>query len=266
MTATRPAEGDRGRLGPDGLADLEEQRDFLLASIDDLDRELAAGDLGEEDHGALRDEYTARAAEVLRAIDERRMADVGARPQDRPRRTFAVVALVAVAALLAGALVARASGRRGAGDTVTGADGVRLTATQEANRCIDITGQGEAAKAIGCYRKVLDTEPSNPTALTYLGWTLVLSSDALGGESGRQAVTAAKSLLAKAVAADPGYPDARAFRAIIAEREGRRDDARTELDALDELDPPPAIKALTSGLRARLGDPAGPATTTTTVP
>src|SRR5437773_2437915 len=52
----------------DALAGLEEQRRFLLQSIRDLDREHAAGDLDEEDYRTLKDDYTARAAAVLRAL------------------------------------------------------------------------------------------------------------------------------------------------------------------------------------------------------
>ena len=57
------------RLDPDELAALEEQRDFLLRSITDLDQEHAAGDLEDGDYQSLKDDYTARAAEVLRAIE-----------------------------------------------------------------------------------------------------------------------------------------------------------------------------------------------------
>ena len=53
----------------DRLAILEEERDHLLASMRDLDRELAAGDIDATDHATLRDGYTVRTAEVLREID-----------------------------------------------------------------------------------------------------------------------------------------------------------------------------------------------------
>ena len=52
-----------------GTGELEEERDFLLRSLDDLDRERAAGDLDPADYVALKEDYTARAAAVLRAID-----------------------------------------------------------------------------------------------------------------------------------------------------------------------------------------------------
>src|SRR4051794_18690615 len=60
-TADAPAPGLRV-LGPDELAALEEQRDFLLGSLRDLDAEHDAGDVDEADYLALKDDYTARAA------------------------------------------------------------------------------------------------------------------------------------------------------------------------------------------------------------
>ena len=56
-------------MNPDRLAELEEERRFLLSSIRDLDREHAAGDVDEADYCALRDGYVARAAAVLREIE-----------------------------------------------------------------------------------------------------------------------------------------------------------------------------------------------------
>ena len=39
---------------------MDEQLDFLLRSLEDLEREHAVGDLDEHDYAALRDDYTAR--------------------------------------------------------------------------------------------------------------------------------------------------------------------------------------------------------------
>lgn len=47
---------------------LEEQRRFLLTSLRDLDAERHVGDIAEADYLRLRDDYTARAAAVLRAL------------------------------------------------------------------------------------------------------------------------------------------------------------------------------------------------------
>ncbi len=47
---------------------LEEERDFFLRSLRDLEAERAAGDIDEHDYLALRDDYTVRAAQILRQL------------------------------------------------------------------------------------------------------------------------------------------------------------------------------------------------------
>jgi hypothetical protein len=51
------------------LEALEQERQFLLRSLADLDAELEAGDIEEDDYRTLSDDYTARAATVLKAIE-----------------------------------------------------------------------------------------------------------------------------------------------------------------------------------------------------
>ena len=105
-----------GRLDPDALAALEEERDFLLRSLDDLEREHDAGDVDDHDYETLKDDYTARAARrdpgdrVAPRPDGGRPA-AAARGGGSPPRWPAVGAF----AVLAGVLVAQASGRRGGG-------------------------------------------------------------------------------------------------------------------------------------------------------
>ena len=53
-------------MNPDRLAELEEERRFLLRSLADLEREHEAGDVDRVDYRALKDGYTVRAAAVLR--------------------------------------------------------------------------------------------------------------------------------------------------------------------------------------------------------
>lgn len=58
------------KLNPDRLAALEEERDFLLASLEDLENEHEVGDLDDADYRQLKDDYTVRTADALRAIDD----------------------------------------------------------------------------------------------------------------------------------------------------------------------------------------------------
>ena len=106
MTTARPR-----RLDPDALAALEEERAFLLRSLDDLEQEYAVGDIDEADYETLKDDYTRRAAEVIRAVDEQRSAFKATKGV---RSRQALVWLVGLALLggLSGFLISRSSGAR----------------------------------------------------------------------------------------------------------------------------------------------------------
>ena len=112
MTATRrSADADR--------APLEEQRDFLLRSLEDLEREHDAGDIDEHDYEALRDDYTVRAAAVLRALDAHAaLADRGGAPEASGRDVGSRAS--SPSPCLAGIGVALTSGRRDAGSVASG--------------------------------------------------------------------------------------------------------------------------------------------------
>src|SRR4029079_3334841 len=98
----------------DALAGLEHQRRFLLQSLRDLERERAAGDLDEHDYRTLKDDYTARAAAVLHAIDESKAELVQERRGLRrsTKATALAIAGVLLVAIVAGVFVASSSGQR----------------------------------------------------------------------------------------------------------------------------------------------------------
>jgi hypothetical protein len=246
-------------LSPDRLAALEEERDFLLRSIADLEAERAAGDIDEADFQALSDDYTARTAEVLRAIDEHRDAVEAAHPPRSRGRILTVIGGVAIVAIVAGVLVAQASGRREPGQTITGR--APTSATQHARQCI---GQQDANTAINCFKAVLDEDPTNATALTYLAWTVYRGSLGLKPADQQVAAQAASGLLDRSVKSDPDFADAYAFRAVIALRTGDIKGASRNLDRMDALDPPVSMKALTDPLRKEIDTALRSSTTTTT--
>jgi tetratricopeptide (TPR) repeat protein len=225
-----------GRLDPDDLAALEEQRDFLLRSIADLDREHDAGDLDDADHAALRDDYTSRAAEVLRAIDEQRQAFADAR---RPRslgRTLAVGAGVVAFAVVSGVLAANAMGARKAGESASGGISVTASPSQRANECAT-TISTDPQGAFECLTDVLEDDPENAVALTWSAWVLSLSANSFEDSERVLAQAEAAIRLERAVAADGDYSFARAFRAIVAYRNGRYADAERFLQEFRDNDP-----------------------------
>jgi tetratricopeptide (TPR) repeat protein len=128
-------------------ATLEDQRDFLLTSLRDLEAEHDAGDIGDLDYEHLRDDYTARAAGVLRALEAERTgrrtsrvtpgAPAKVRPgsdmpaegpegpagRPRPRRRWRAAAIaggIAAVAVLAAWAVTASSGSRLANQPITG--------------------------------------------------------------------------------------------------------------------------------------------------
>lgn len=218
---------------------LEDQRDFLLRSLEDLEREHDAGDVDDADYAALRDDYTARAARVLRAL-EAGAAPVPARAARLSGRRLVTLAGVVVFAVLTGVLVAQTAGRREAGDTITG--DARTTITEKLNKAGRLGSEGDYDAAIALYDEVLEAEPDQAEALTYKGWMLFLDGNSGDGVS---------NLIAGAKA-DPTYPDAQALLAVVLFRNGLVDEAARALARLDALDPPPDIRALTDPLRAQL--------------
>jgi hypothetical protein len=59
------------RAGAKTPGAIEDERDFCLRSLRDLDAEWEAGDIDAADYRALKDAYTARAAAALHALDGR---------------------------------------------------------------------------------------------------------------------------------------------------------------------------------------------------
>lgn len=232
---------------------LEEERDFLLRSIDDLEAEWAAGDIDEADYEALRDDYTARAAKVLRRLDGRRSPGSG-KPASTARQaststSSAVERAVAaqafrrrvrwglaiagsvVLAVLAGFLVMRSSGERLPNQAATG--NVPQTPLDQAE-ALDEAGKDPVA-ALKAYDALLATEPNNVEGLAREGWLLAR----LGKQTNQPTLlTRAGTLLDKSVSLQPDYPPARAWRGLLNQFRGENAKAVCDLQAYLSLAPP----------------------------
>lgn len=183
------------------LEELLDERDVLLLSLEDLEREHQAGDLSDEDYADLRDSYTVRAARVLRALEEANAAVANSDsaipdaategsagdgpPRDavpersarrgRPVRrvwilgTVAVLLAVAVVSIV---LVTRGTTARLPGETVSGS--VSLNRDQQLGRDLaqaqTLEADGNAAGALELYHKVLLQDPTQEEALAESGW------------------------------------------------------------------------------------------------
>lgn len=192
-------------------AELEEQRDFLLRSIDDLEQERLAGDISDDDYRALKDDYTARAAAVLRVMDDD-LASNASDPGPRGRgRSMAVVGGVLLFSVLAGGLVARTAGERHPGQTSSGSIAATGPSEQLA-RARQLIGQNKVLDAIKTYDALLRVDPKQPEALTYRGWLLRLAGRGGGDQS---LIDKGLESINRAIAADPTYPEAHVFKGII---------------------------------------------------
>ena len=234
-------------MNPDQLAELEEQRRFLLRSITDLDREHQYGDVDDHDYKTLRDGYTARAASVLRSIDAGK-AEVPPRPPRRPLVLAAWIVGTLLVASLAGWLVARSSGQRLPGQSITGGlpgDEVAVKLA-EARELLSVDPQ----QAIIRYQEVRDLQPDNVEALTYMGWLIAQSNTSLAA-SGAE-------LLRGAIKLDPSYADPHCFLAITSARflqPPDLDTARSEAQACLDNNPPSQMVDMIQGFIDELGAP-----------
>jgi tetratricopeptide (TPR) repeat protein len=253
--------------------ELRAERDVLLQSLRDLEDERASGDLAEADYLALKEDYTARAADVLRRLEATATADplpVTNAPQvDRSRpkagrrtsrraRTFAIVALLAIVSGGIGFAVAQSSGERLAGDAATGdipENGVdRITKAQA------LVSEGKVLDAVKVYDAVLRDDPKNPVALAQRGW-LLSRVDARLVDEGLAQVDAA-------IALDPTYADAHFFRGMILLRAKNQPAAAAEAfqHGIDAK-PDPDLLSILQQFKAEADQAAAsPTTTASTTP
>jgi tetratricopeptide (TPR) repeat protein len=237
-------------LDPDTLAVLEEQRDFLLRSLEDLEREHDAGDVDDHDYASLKDDYTARAARSIRAIEAHHARVAAARPPRSWPRTMAAIAGVVAFAVVAGVVVAHFAGRREASDALTG-DIRESTRTQLDNARIALQ-QRRYDDAIEIYDAVLADQPDNVEAMAYKGRAQIGNGDMDGVLT-----------LIDAAEADPDYPDTHYFLAGAFAIARRYDSALQELDRFDALDPPPDLASAADDLRSQIEALQAAATSTT---
>jgi cytochrome c-type biogenesis protein CcmH/NrfG len=203
----------------------EEEREFLLRSLDDLESERAAGNIDDETYERLHADYTARAAAAVRALrGGEEPAAVDPAPPSGRHRLFVVGGLVVFAAVAA-TVMAFALGARLPGGTVTGNSQAsekvttkdRLQALEAAVRAKPQDaetrlalarfqlGQRDLAGALESFRVAAGLAPTNAEPFAYSGWIVRLQGFP----------SQALQLLDKAVQVDPSYPDAHFFRGYV---------------------------------------------------
>lgn len=223
------------------LARIEEERNHLLVSLDDLDAEFGAGDIDDLDYATLRDDYTARTAQLTRVLDG------AAVKRTRRKRTVSQKALWAVGVLALAGLSSWAmiafSGARGSGETASGQ--IRQSTVTLLADAAEAFSVGEVDRSIELYDEVLTLQPTNVEAYTYRGWVQY--------QSGNQ--DAAVADFDEAVLLDPAYADVRVFRALVALDDEDFETASTELAAFDAANPTAIAQQLVAQrqVRERIG-------------
>ncbi len=251
------------KLDAQTRAELEEERRFLLDSLRDLEREREAGDVDDDDYATLRDDYTARAASVLRALEveaprpsEPKPAPVvrSGRARRWTRARALTVAVIAAVAVGSGVSMAAFSGQRVADTPAAAPEPPSSETAQHLMNAQRLESEEKPVEALKEYDKAIEADRTNVVALTYRGWLLA-----------RAGLTdPAMASLDQALAVNPGFPDAHFFRGMVL-YQGRNDPAAavTEFETYLASNPPPEAAAAVKGVleRAR-NDIAATASTT----
>ena len=206
---------------------LEDERTFLLRSLDDLDAERAEGNVDGVTYERLHADYTARAARVLHQLDGDTVDSAAPLQAPRTGRRVLVGAAVVAFATVASVALAYGLGARLPGQTITGrqsggsSPSAASTAALNSLRAAVKANPNDAAAHLALARGLMGArdlpdaltefgaaarlDPTNAEPFAYSGWLIRLQGfpdDAL-------------KLLDKAIEVDPQYADARAFKGII---------------------------------------------------
>jgi len=189
------------RADVDELSRLGEERDDLLAAIDALERDHADGRVDDDDYEALRDDYTGRAATVLRSIETGR-AELPPRRRLPVRAALIVLTVAAVCAVVAGFVLADSSGSR-LGGGITG--DIEQTSRQQLMEANLAVAEGSYGEATEIAEGILAAEPDNVGALVVRGEALLR----------RDQPVDALTDLDRALGLDPDNPKATFLRGVI---------------------------------------------------
>jgi tetratricopeptide (TPR) repeat protein len=205
-----------------------DQREFLLRSIDDAERELAAGDLAQADFDVLVLRDQQRLAEV-----EADLAALGPEAPGDPEPTSSVtsatntparrlgpwrrVGIVAASLLIvigAVILVNHAVNPSLPGQPVTGTvtESKVKQIADELTEAAALNNNKEGVQALQLYEKVLTQDPGDPIALASSGW-LEWNYGSAGGSASSE--RAGRNAEKKAIANAPSYWAGHLFLGLI---------------------------------------------------
>ena len=229
-----------------------EDRDFLFSSLEDLEREYAAGDMDLADYEALKSSYVKRLADVLRdtEVSDELRENTDAIPTRNRKKLVLTIAAVACIAVGLGVLVARQSGQRLPGQTLSGGSPNNTAGLLAQARQLNFS---DPIAAIKIYSEVLKTRPDEVEALTYRSWLLALTARDASDDIRTAAVQAAIVGLGRATLIDPDYPDANSFLGIVSYRFAADTvTAKSELKKCQEANPPAEVQTFVDAIVAEV--------------
>jgi cytochrome c-type biogenesis protein CcmH/NrfG len=218
--------------------ELRDERDFLLRSLDDLEAERADGNIDDDTYKLLHDDYTARAAAVIRTLDDDREQTNGdGGTPARSAMRVATIAGVVVFVVLVAVGLAHEIGQRPPGGTGSGkqfsaaassdpcaAPKAAAAATPKSyNARVDyaqcLIQQQDLSDASEQFFAAAQIDPKQPEPLAYIGWlSAVQSSQATNATLHNSLLSLAHSSLARAIQVDPTYPDSYVFEGLLLDR------------------------------------------------
>ena len=246
------------RLDAERRRQLEDERDFLLQSLDDLDVEHETGGIDDESYAELHDDYTARAAAVIRTLRDGVDTTAPAPPRSpsRTRRRIVLVSVVLVFAIAAGTSLAYALGARLPGQTASGNSQGAPSTTNAAGRALaeKITGleqqvnakpddydlrlqlarayeeNGDLQNALKQSDDAITIDPNRPEANANAARLLYLASEVAPAQAAKdQLISQALAGFTKAIEVGPDYADSYYFRAVLYSQ-SLRDYAQAQVD------------------------------------
>jgi tetratricopeptide (TPR) repeat protein len=248
---TEPLDAERRRQ-------LEEERDFLMQSLDDLDVEHETGGIDDESYAELHDDYTARAAAVIRTLRDGVDTTPAPAPRSphRTRRRLVLVSVVLLFAIAAGTSLAYALGARLPGQTASGNSQAAPSTTNAAGRALaaKIAGlekqvnanpddydlrlqlaqayeeNGDLQHALKQSDEAITIDANRPEANANAARLIYLASEVAPAAAAKnQLVSQALAGFTKAIEVGPDYPDSYYFRAVLYSQ-SLRDYARAQVD------------------------------------
>lgn len=230
--------------------ELRDQREFLLQSLRDLERERDAGDIDDLDYTTLRDGYTARAAHVITQLESGELASSRNRRRSMPIKVVLIAAVVILSASGIGWFMATQLGQRLPGQSLSGGIADSTASLLSQARAINFS---DPARAVDLYSQVLTINPDNIEALTYRAWLIALVARDASDDLKVLAFATATEGLGRAIAIDTNYADAHCFLGIIrfriaADAKG----AKEELQICQGLNPPAAVKGFVDSIVAEV--------------